>query len=289
MDRLTAMRVFAAVAEQRSFASAARRLSLSAPAVTRAVAGLETALGARLLHRTTRVVRLSDAGKRYLADCKRILSQVEDAEAAVAGEHGEPRGVIGVTASVLFGRMHVTPLLVEFLAAHPDVTVRALMVDRVVDLVEEGVDVAIRIGHLPDSTLTALKVGEVRPVLCASPRYLKQHGVPRSRKDLEKLQPLLFSPTGALPEGGRAAQLVANTADVTIAAAVAGRGYTRALSYQVAPELAAGRLRLLLPEQQEPPLPVHVVHAAGRDAAARVRAFVDFAVAHLRAQRALRG
>jgi DNA-binding transcriptional LysR family regulator len=289
------MRIFVAVAEEEGFAPAARRLGLSPPAVTRAVSALEERIGARLLHRTTRAVRLTDAGSRFLVDCKRILGELDEAEASAAGAHAEPRGQLGVTAPVLFGRMFVAPLLLDFLALHPQVTVRALLVDHIVDLMDEGLDVAVRIGHLPDSSFSAVRVGSVRRVVCASPDYLAARGVPHTPAALGELDVISTSPsspsaewTFSSPAGDVAAAPLArmsvNLAEVAIAAAVAGRGLTRVFSYQVAPELRAGRLRVVLEAFEPPPVPIHVVHAEGRRAPARVRAFVDFAAPRLRAQ-----
>jgi DNA-binding transcriptional LysR family regulator len=294
MDRLDTMRAFVAVAEEEGFAPAARRLSMSPPAVTRAIAALEQRVGTRLLQRSTRVVRLTEAGTRYLADCKRILNEIDEAEASAAGLHGEPKGQLAVTASVLFGRLFVAPIILDFLARHPGVTVRALLLDRVVDLLDEGIDAAVRIAHLPDSALTAIRVGYVRRVVCASPDYLKAHGTPQTPADLSHLDVITFSqdaaqPTwifGSEPNAVRVtprSQLAVNSADVCIAAALSGRGLTRVLSYMVGPEVQAGRLAVVLKDFEPPPIPVHVVFPEGRRAAAKVRAFVDFAVERLRA------
>ncbi|ATB32256.1 LysR family transcriptional regulator [Melittangium boletus] len=298
MDRLETLRVFVTVAEEAGFASAARRLAMSPPAVTRAIAALEERIGTRLLHRTTRIVRLTETGTRFLADCKRILGELEEAEASAAGSHTEPRGQLGVTASLMFGRMFIAPLLLDFLARHPRVMARTLLVDRVVDLVDEGLDVAIRIAHLEDSTLTAVRVGSVRRVVCASPRYLAEHGIPRTPAELSRFEAFTLSSTvapqpWAFASGTRnqtvspPTRLIVNTTEVAIAAAVAGRGLTRVLSYQIAPELRAGQLRIVLEDFEPPPLPIHVVYPEGRRANARVRAFVDFAVERLRAEKSL--
>jgi DNA-binding transcriptional LysR family regulator len=298
VDSLTTMRVFIAVAEGEGFAAAARRLGMSPPAVTRAVSALEGRIGTRLLHRTTRSVRLSEAGIRYLADCKRILGEIEEAEASAAGSHAEPRGQIAVTAPIMFGRMHVAPILLDFLARYPQVTARTVLVDRVVDLMDEGLDVAVRIAHLPDSSLSAVRVGSVRRVVCASPDYLAVRGTPQSPADLAQLDAIMFaqaavpdewsfsSTTGAVTVRPPT-QFIVNTADVAIAAAIAGRGLTRVLSYQIAPALQAGQLAIVLAEFEPSPLPIHIVHREGRRAAARVRAFVDFAVDRLRRDKAL--
>lgn len=298
MDRLVAMRLFVAVAEAGSFGTAARRLGVSAPLATRAVAALEERLGVRLLHRTTRAMRLSEAGAHFLADCRRILHEIEEAEAAATGLHAEPRGSLAITAPAMFGRRHVAPVVIEFLARHPAVNLRTLLVDRVVDLIEEGLDVAVRIAHLPDSDMSATRVGEVRRVVCAAPAYLAAHGAPTRPAEISRHRVITFAP-GIAPAGwtfeagskaeivNPPAHLVVNTAEVAIAAAVAGQGLTRVLSYQAAPELRAGQLRLVLEPFEPPPIPIHVVHREGRRASGRVRAFVDFAVDRLRADRSM--
>lgn len=298
MDRLTHMRAFVAVAEEQGFAAAARRLAVSPPVVTRAIAALEEQLGVVLLERTTRKVQLTEVGGRYLTDCKRLLAELDDIEASVTGAHSAPRGALGVTASVMFGRMFVAPLLTDFLLRHPQVTARALLVDHVVDLMDEGLDVAVRIAKLSDSTLTSVKVGAMRRVLCAAPSYLKKHGVPRTPKDLSELRSFVFSterstPAWTFEQRGKPlafrprASLLVNSSEVAIDAAVAGAGITRALSYMVADHVAAGRLRLVLEDFEAEPIPIHVVYREGRRAPARVRSFVDFLVPRLRANPAV--
>lgn len=304
MDQLDSMRVFLAVADARSFAGAARQLKSSPAAVTRSVAALESHLGARLLHRTTRSLRLSEAGERYLADCRRILGELTEADALASGAHVEPQGQLTVTAPVLFGRIHIAPLMLDFLKAHPRVQAKALFVDRVVHLIDEGVDVALRIAHLPDSSLSAIKVGSVRRVIVASPDYLARHGEPASPEELAGHEAIGVSTSGgpftpwqfARPNDparqARAApsprvQLTVNATEVGILAACAGHGLTRAISYQVAEHVATGRLRILLPEFELAPIPVHLVHPEGRHASAKVRAFIDFATQRLRAHPAL--
>lgn len=299
MDRFEAMRAFVAVAEAASFAAAARLLGQSPPAVTRAVAALEDRIGARLLHRTTRRVRLTDAGARFLADAKRIVAELDEAEASAAGAHAAPRGQLGLTAPVMFGRMYVAPIVLDFLARHPAVTARMMLADRVVDLMEEGLEIAVRIAHLEDSSLTAVRVGEVRRVVCAAPSFLARQGRPRAPADVARASlvtfaagpvpdPWVFAKDGAAERFAPAARFSANSNDVTIAAAEAGAGFVRALSYQIAPQLRAGTLEIVLSDYEEPPLPVHVVHVAGRRASARLRAFVDFAVERLRRDLAMR-
>jgi DNA-binding transcriptional LysR family regulator len=300
VDRLESMRVFVAVAEARGFAAAARRLAMSPSAVTRAVAGMEAHLGAQLLRRTTRVVRLTDAGERFLQDSKRILASLEDAEAAATGAHAELRGPITVTAPVMFGQRHVAPILLEFAARNPSVEVRARLVDRVVDLVEDEADVAVRIAQLDrDALEVAARVGEVRRVACASPAYLAEHGVPRLPADLAPHRAIVFSHRATpadwpfvVGEGlafvrPRAA-LVTNSTELSIAAALAGHGITRALSYQVATEVRQGTLTLLLEAFEPPPVPIYVLFRDGPRAPARVRAFVKFATSRLRADAVLK-
>ncbi|MBP2158768.1 MULTISPECIES: LysR family transcriptional regulator [Asticcacaulis] len=297
MDRLHAMQVFTTVAETGSFSRAANALHLSAPAATRAVAALESVVGTRLFTRTTRSVVLTEAGRRYYDDCKRILAELAEAEAAAAGSYSLPQGELSVTAPVLFGEMYVLPVVTAFLDQHPRVTARTVFVDRVTNLVDEGLDVAIRIGELPDSSQSAIRVGEVTRVICAAPSYLEAHGEPLTPEDLIRHR-LLVSTGSSMPVewrfGGTHAvslkpALTCNTTRATVLAAVDGFGITRRLSYQVAPDVAAGRLRIILPGFQEPPLPVHVIHTEGRRAAAKVRAFVDFAVEQLRRNPAIRG
>ncbi|KAB7782091.1 LysR family transcriptional regulator [Methylorubrum populi] len=293
MDRLQGMRVFVRVAESGGFAGAARALNMSPPAVTRAVAALEAAIGARLLIRTTRSVKLTEAGARYLEDCRRIFSELAEAEAAAAGSTATPTGTLTLTAPVQFGRLYVLPVVTDYLTHHSAVAVRTLFLDRIVNMVEEGIDVGVRIGHLADSGLTAVRVGSVRRVVCAAPRYLERHGMPTAPRDLRAHAVIGSSNPGSLSEWrfGREQRtavavqprLTCNTVDAALAAAVEGWGIARLLSYQVAPALADGRLRLLLEEHEAAPVPIHVVSPEGRRAPAKVRAFVDLAATRLRA------
>ncbi len=296
MDRLVAMQVFVAVAQEHGFAAAARRLGLSAPAVTRAVAALEAHLGARLLNRTTRIVRLTDAGARFFADCQRILAEVDEAEASAAGAHAQPQGELVITSPVMFGRLHVAPVVFDFLAAYPRIDVRVLFLDRVVDVMEEGVDVAIRIAHLPDSSLIARRCGAVRRVVCAAPAYLDGHGCPQTPADLERAAVIATASAAPYPDWSfrgtvvkPTPRLTVNSNDVAIAAAVAGHGVVRVLSYQVVDLLRTGALRRVLVDWEPDPVPVHIVHAAGLRAGAKIRAFVDFAAERLRANPVLCG
>lgn len=298
MDRLHLMSIFVAVAEAESFARAGRQLGMSPPAVTRAVSALEERLGVRLLTRTTRIVRTTEAGQRYLEDARRIIAEVDEADEAAAGVNAEPRGRLAITAPVLFGRMFVTPVVVEYLQRHPAVNVSALFLDRIVNLIEEGLDVGIRIGHLPDSSMKAIKVGQVRSVTCASPGYLKAHDLPRSPEDLHRHTLVSASGVSPTPEwkfslegkpyGIRTRpRMTVTTNDAAIESALRGFGITRLLSYQIAPYLASGQLKIVLSEYELPPLPIHVIHREGRHSAAKVRTFVDMIVNHLRSDKAL--
>jgi DNA-binding transcriptional LysR family regulator len=288
VDRLHEMEVFVAVAEASGFAKAGARLRMSPPAVTRAVSSLEHRLGTRLLHRTTRSVRLTEAGLRFLADAKRLLGEIEGAERAASGEGGAPAGLLSVTAPVTLGRAVVSPVVSEFLGAHPRVSASVLLVDRVVNLVEEGIDVAVRIGHLPDSTLVARRVGEVRRVLVASPGYLSEHGAPGAPAELKRhaiieLRGLAPSREWRFVDGAATVhvalqpRLEVNDAAAAIDAAEAGHGITMALSYMVAQRIAEGRLAPVLGRYAPPPTAVQIVHPPSRLVAPKVRAFVDFA------------
>ena len=292
MDRLHAMAVFAAVAETGGFASAARRLQLSPPAVTRAVAALETRLGARLLNRTTRSVSLTEAGLRFLDSTRRLLADLEEAERSAAGATSTPTGHLRVTAPVTFGRMHLMPVLAAYLRAQPRVTATLVTLDRVVNLIEEGFDVAVRIAQLPDSTLVARRIGEVRRLLVASPAYLVRHGPPQRPEDLRSHEVIGFEGMFAsgewryVADGQPAAvnlapRLTVNDALAAIEAAERGEGLTAALSYMVAPQLAAGTLVSLLEAFTPPAVPVQLVHPQSRLVAAKVRAFIDFAAPRL--------
>ncbi|HVJ53710.1 MAG TPA: LysR family transcriptional regulator [Aliidongia sp.] len=293
MDRWQAMRVFAKVAETGGFADAARQLNMSPPAVTRAVASLEEIIGARLFTRTTRAVKLTEAGSRYFEDCRRILADITEAEANAAGSYAKPTGTLIVTAPVLFGELYVLPVLTAFLSLHPAVNGRALFLDRVTNLVDEGMDVAVRIGHLADSDFSAIRVGTVRRIVCGAPAYFEKHGVPRTPADLA--HHTIIASAGAAQDWRFGVdrkigvtvhpRLVCNMLGPAIAAAIDGWGLTRVLSYQAAPALVEGKLQTVLGEFEEEPFPIHIVHPEGRHAPAKVRAFVDFAVEKLRANR----
>ena len=271
MDRWQAMRVFVKVAETGSFASTARQMHMSAPAVTRIVAGLEDLIGARLLVRTTRSVKTTDAGSRYLQDCRRILGDIAEAELAAAGHYAEPSGTLAITAASMFGHLHVLPLVLDYLDAYPGMHARTFFVDRPVNIVDEGIDVAIRIGHLADSGFTAIQVGSVRRVICAAPSYLEKYGVPATPAELKHhrivvSQSAWASPEWRFAEGQRVLVdpvLQSNTNESAIATARAGWGLTRVLSYQAGPSLQEGALQIVLDAFEEPPLPIHVVYPEG--------------------------
>jgi len=291
MDRFGEMATFVAIIEEGSLAGAARRLGRSAPAVTRILAGLEQRLGARLLQRTTRRLAATDAGQRFFQGCQRLLAELGDVEQAAAGE-GVVRGRLRITAPAMFGRLHVAPIVNAFLGQFPDVQVELMLVDRVVDMIEDGVDVAVRIGHLADSSLIVRRVGAVRRVLCASPRYLKRAGAPQTPRDLAGHDVVAFAGIGS-PEAWRfragtrgitvaiKPRLTVNQADAAVAAALDGRGVTLVLSYQVAELVRARRLTVLLEAFEPEPLPVQLVYPGHRLVAPSVRAFLDAAVAGL--------
>ncbi|TNE78034.1 MAG: LysR family transcriptional regulator [Gammaproteobacteria bacterium] len=294
MDKFDAMRVFVEVAESNSFVAASRTLGLSAPAVTRTIARLESSLGVRLFNRTTRHVRLTDAGARFFDDAKRILEEVEQAEAMAAGNYAQPKGVLSVTAPVLFGQMHIAPILTEYLQANPAVTVRALFFDRISNMLDEGLDIAIRIGPLKDSSLHAICVGAVQRVVCASPRYLNEHGIPEHPADLSHHSIVVASTvepsTGWRFEtaGGKESvritpRLYCSQNGTAISAVKQGFGITRLMSYQVGEELQSGSLTRILRDFEMEPLPVNIVYFGGRKASAKVRSFIDLAVERLRA------
>ncbi len=293
MDQLHLMTVFVEVAELQGFAPAARKLHMSPPAVTRAVAALEQRVGVKLLNRTTRCVKVTEAGLRYLQDARRILYAVEQANEAALGVHSEPKGLLRVTAPVLFGQQQVLPKVVEYLNTYPDVQVETVFLDRVVGLLEEGIDVGVRIGHLPDSSLQARPVGGVSMVLVASPDYLAKQGRPQHPKALRN-HVLIAASAGDFNYDWQFAQdasvfsiricprLSVNTNQAAINAAKAGLGIARVLSYQVREDLVQGSLDVLLVDFQLPPLPVHIVHREGTNASSKVRSFIDLLAPGLR-------
>ena len=289
MDRLDAMQAFVAVADLQGFAPAARKLGLSPSAVTRLIAALEERLGARLLQRTTRKVALTDVGARYLERARRILADVEEAEGSAHDERTRPSGRLVVSAPVGFGRLHVSPIMSAYLARYPEVSAELRLADRMINLVEDGVDLAVRIGHLPDSSLVARHVGEMRRIVVASKGYLKQHGEPRTPAALASHATIQFGAMTASPDwrfvdAGREVRVACtprfttNSADAAIQYAEQGGGLTRVLAYQAADAIKAGRLRIILAKFEEPPLPIHVVYPTSRLLSAKVRAFIDLVI-----------
>jgi DNA-binding transcriptional LysR family regulator len=278
MDRAEEWRAFVQVATLKSFASAARQLGRSPQAITRAIAALEDRVGTRLLHRTTRSVALSHDGERYLERARRVVAELDALEVPAAD--AELRGTISITAPVLFGQLHVLPVVTAFLAKHDSVTIRLALIDRVVSLVDEGVDLAVRIGELADSAMLGRLVGHVRSVLVASPAYLDEAGTPRTLDALGKHACITFTGTTAIVDrwsfGKRSIaikpRLVVNTGQAAIDAALAGIGIARVLSYQVDRLVAAERLRIVLSAAEPPPVPVHVLALPG----VRPRLVTDF-------------
>jgi len=298
MDRFSEMQIYIAVAESEGFSAAARRLNISPPVVTRAVAELEARLGVKLLNRTTRYVRTTEAGQRYLEDARRVLMAADEADEAAIGVNAEPRGHLTVTAPVLFGRIYVMPGIVDYLRKYPDTEISAMFVDRVVNLMEEGVDVALRIGELSDSSFKALRVGTVRRLLCASPDYIEQHGIPHTTEDLAKHKIIvarnLGSTTGwRFTRGNKVfsvrikPRLTVTSNDSAIEAAVNGVGIARLLSYQIASELDQEKLKIIMAEYEAPSLPVHIVHREGRHTSTKIRSFIDLMASLLRANKSL--
>ena len=293
MDRLDAMATLLAVVEAGSLSAASRRLGTPLATVSRRVSELEAHLKTRLLNRSSRQLVPTDAGRAYLASCKRILEEVGEAERAAGGEYSAPRGDLTITAPIVFGRLHVLPVVVDFLATYPEIDVRIRFADRLVDLLEERVDLAVRIGELPDSSLVAARLGAVRRVVCASPSYLAARGAPRSPADLHGHDCVSFegmeAPDAWLFAMGKStrttavhSRLVVNTAEAAIDAAIAGLGLTRVLSYQIAAAQRAGDLRVVLREFEPPAAPVALVHAGRPPLPQKLRAFLDFAAPRLR-------
>jgi DNA-binding transcriptional LysR family regulator len=294
VDRIQEMTIFVAVAEQASFAAVARHFVVSTATVTRAVAQLEQRLNTLLVVRTTRQLRLTESGLRFAADCRRLLADLNEAESSAAGLHASPSGLLTVTAPQVFGDLHVTPVMASYLAQHPDVEIRGLLTDRVTHMLDEGIDVAVRIGPLPDSSLTAIQVGSVRRMVCASPAYLAEHGIPQHPRDLieratisaivaERTGDWLFNIDGQHQPVNVASRLALTSFNAAIHATLDGWGLTQVPSYQIRAHLQAGRLCAVLEGFELPTLPVHVVYAQGRKGSSKVRSFVDFCVTQLRA------
>ena len=283
MDRIDAMKIFIAALDEGSLAGAGRRLGRSPAAVSRAIAFLEAHVGAELLHRTTRSLRLSEVGEGYAAACRRVLADLEEADLAAAGEAAAPRGLLTLTAPVPSGEAALRPVLDAFLDDYPAVSARLHLLDRPVNLIEEGIDVALRIAHLPDSTLIALKLGEVRRVVVAAPAYLAAHRIIALAGSGEEAWSFPATPgAGTSRAISITPRLMVNSVRAAVASAVAGHGVARVFSYHVADEIRAGRLTLLLAGFTPPPLPVHLITPDGRLPVPKVRAFIDFAVPRLK-------
>lgn len=295
MDRFQAMRIFVRVVEAQSFTAAARELGSSPPAVTRAVAFLEDITGARLLTRTTRSVTLTEPGAQYYDDCKRLLGDLEEAEAAAGGAYARPSGTLTITAPVLFGQMYVFPLMTEFLDLYPEMRGRVLLFDRIVNIVEEGIDLALRIGNMADTSMSAIKVGTVRRIICGSPEYFARHGRPKVPTDIGEHNVIAFTGSSTPLDwhfGGDqktslsvTSRLQTNSIEAARKAAIDGWGLVRLLSYQAIPSIEAGSLEVVLRDYEPEPIPIHIVHPEGRHAPAKVRAFIDLAVDRLRADK----
>jgi DNA-binding transcriptional LysR family regulator len=296
MDRIEAMKIFIASLDEGSLAGASRRTGRSAAAVSRAIAYLEAHVGVPLLHRTTRSIKLSEAGERYAAACRKVLADLEEADRQAAGERSVPRGTLTITSTVFAGVELLRPIVDAFMEEHPTVNVRMQLLERPVNLIDEGMDLALRITHLADSTLVAQRVGEVRRVVVASPRYLATHPRIVEPSDLAKHQIITTAHMGLdswsfPPQEGSsiprsvsfAPRLVVNNVRAAIASVVDGHGVARLLSYHVAPEIEQGALRILLVDAEPAPIPVNLVSPYGRLSVPKVRAFVDFALPRLRA------
>ena len=294
MDRLDAMSILREVVDAGSLSAAGRRLGVPLATVSRKLSDLERHLGTRLLNRSTRQLTLTDAGREFIISCRRILDDVAEAERTAAGEYSAPKGELNLSAPIVFGRLHVLPVAMAFLKTYPDIDIRLMLSDRVVDLQEDRVDVAIRIGELPDSSMVAIRVGTIRRVLCGSPAYFAAHGTPQHPDDLASCDCITFSGLMSseswIFKSGKSdipvqirSRLVVNTAEAAIDAAVAGIGLTRVLSYQVAKAVEAGTLATVLREFEASPSPVSLVHASQPLLPQKLRAFLDFAAPRLKA------
>jgi DNA-binding transcriptional LysR family regulator len=295
MDRLESMLVFIAAVEAGSFSAASRDLGMPLATVSRKVSELERHLKSRLLNRTSRRLSLTDAGRAYHGACRRILEEVREAEQGARGEYSVPRGELTLTAPIVFGRIHVLPVVTDFLRAFPDVSVRLMLIDRVTNLFEEHIDAAVRIGELPDSSLVASRVGAVRLSLCGSPAYLAERGTPKQPNDLRRHDCIAFEGAtgrnewsfesrGAGPAVPINPRLTVNTAEAAIDAAVAGLGLARVFSYQMAQAERDGALVRILRSFEPAPTPISVVYPGQPLLPLKLRAFLDFALPRLKAR-----
>ena len=294
MDRLEAMAVFAAIIDGGSLSAAGRRLNVPLATVSRKLADLEAHLKTRLITRSTRKLMLTDAGRDYLDACRQILEQVDEAESAASGAYAKVQGQLVVAAPIVFGRLHVVPVAAAFLEAHPEVDIHLRLGDRNVNLIEEHVDMALRIGILPDSNLVAMQVGTIRRVVCASPNYLQRFGTPQSLSDLAAHRCITFdgleattawtfvAADGQKRQAPVRSRMSVSTADAAIEAAVLGLGLTRVLSYQVADAIRDGRLVRALVAEEPPGVPVSLIYGGQGRLPMKTRAFIDFAVGRVR-------
>ena len=294
MDRLTAMRVFVAVVDAQGFSAASRALSMPLPTVSRKIAELESHLGAQLLVRSTRKVTVTDSGQRYYEEVRQILDALGDAESQVSGEYQTPKGLLSITAPALFGRLHVLPAVNDFMKIHRDINVQLILTNHVLDLLEEHINLSIRIGALSDSSMIAFEVGSVRQIVCASPGYLSQHGHPLSPNDLAGHQCITFSKFGAPAEWAFKmpsrkirhfpvpTRLTLNSIEGAVDSALRDGGLVQLYSYQAAPHVAESTLEIVMAGYEIDPPPVNIVYPQGRLVPQKVGAFVEFAMPCLR-------
>lgn len=295
MDRLEAMSIIVAVAETGSFSAASRRLKTPIATVSRKVSDLEARLKAELFQRSSRRMTLTDAGRSYIEACKRIIEQVDEAEREVSGEYRTPMGDLAVTAPWGIGHMHLLPIAVEFLSAHPEIKLRLVLTDRVVDMPKENIDVAIRIGALADSSMIASRIGSIRVVVCASPAYLAAHGSPKALDDLGSHECITVDEV-ATPSAWKflmndrqvvtpiRSRLCVSTSEAAIQAAIAGSGLARVMSYKMEAAKRAGALEIVLDHFEQEPLPVHIVYAPRTLVPLKLRTFLNWVTPRLKAR-----
>ena len=295
MDRLESMELLVVVAEAGSLSAAGRRLGIPLTTVSRKISELETHLRTQLILRSSRRIALTEAGGAYIEACKRILEQIGEAERAASGEYQIPRGELIITAPIVFGRLHLLPVIADFLKAYPEIAIRMIQADRNINLLDEHIDLALRIGPLPDSSLMATRVGTVRRVVCGEPGYFSARGIPVTPADLSRHDCITsdiltaanewrFAAEGAEISVPIRSRLFVSTAEAAIDAAIAGLGLARVLSYQAAPAVAGGRLKLVLQDFEPPAPPVSLIYAGGRLVPLKLRAFLDFAAPRLKAR-----
>ncbi len=284
MDRLDAMALLVEVSKAGSLSGAGRRLNMPLATVSRKISDLETYLGTRIFTRSTRRLDLTDAGRAYIASVTRILADVAEAERAVAGEYTVPKGELVVTAPVVFGRLHILPVVLDFLATYPQIDLRLILTDSSLNLIDEHVDMAVRIGDLPDSDLVAARIGTLRQVACASPDYLMRNGTPRTLSDLAGHDGIVFEGLNAPKGWAMRTRLAVNSAEAAVTAAIAGLGITRVLSYQMAEAKRNGALEIILEAFEPQPWPVHLVHVRQGLVPLKLRAFSDWAIPRLKAR-----